>query len=626
MKTKIISLIALMLFSLSSCESFLDRPPLAEENDDVYWTSEVKVRMYANSFYPRYLTGYNSGNGAAYTAHVGYTFNDDVTSKGSQTSFDLVVPATQTSPLDPTVSWLTKHTAPSWTFAWVRKSNIMLDRVTTRMSGILDDATHKHWMALARFFRAMEYAGLVSTFGDVPYYDHEVSDVDFDDMYKPRTPRNEVMDAVYEDFKYALTNVKENDGVGYINRDVVATLVSRLALYEGTWQKYHENNSEQAKKFLTLAMEAADMVRGKSKYSFKDDFRSLFGSEDLSKHSEVIFYRHYKSGMSDHAVASSCNFSEGRTTNGNLALIKSFICQDGTDWQTSTQAENKDFEYNNLIKTRDSRFEATFFRELSFRSQSTCLYTAKFIPREAFDYLNTPNGALDTKYTGNKNENAYPVLRLAEVALNWVEAKAELATLGGIAVSQDDIDMSINKIRSRDIAPEAAAKGVTKTKNLELAKLPSTPVTVRGDVSQLIWEIRRERRMEFAFEHSRLLDLKRWKKLEYMDATENPDILRGAWIKATDPNLGFVKDGAIEARYIGLLAVADMNGKVTIFDGKNADKMVGFYAGTEMRGRQPFLNITGINPYLAPVGTNQINDYAVKGYELKQTEGWAAGY
>ena len=43
------------------------------------------------------------------------------------------------------------------------------------------------------------------------------------------------------------------------------------------------------------------------------------------------------------------------------------------------------------------------------------------------------------------------------------------------------------------------------------------------EVSPLLWEIRRERRMEFVFEYSRLLDIKRWKKLDYMNNEKYPN-------------------------------------------------------------------------------------------------------
>lgn len=112
--------------------------------------------------------------------------------------------------------------------------------------------------------------------------------------------------------------------------------------------------------------------------------------------------------------------------------------------------------------------------------------------------------------------------------LNWIEAKAELATLGGAEVSQSDIDISINLIRKRPVADEAKALGVTMTAEMKLDALPQDPHR-DPTVPALLWEIRRERRMEFAFEFSRIIDLRRWKKLEYMDTDKNEDLLIGTW-------------------------------------------------------------------------------------------------
>jgi hypothetical protein len=123
--------------------------------------------------------------------------------------------------------------------------------------------------------------------------------------------------------------------------------------------------------------------------------------------------------------------------------------------------------------------------------------------------------------------------------------------------------------------------------------------------------------MEFFAEHSRLLDLKRWKKLEYMDVTVNPDILKGTWIDAVEISSLLVPTKA------GILAVSDMNGNVTVYDGSNASQMKGFYSPTNIRGRLPFLDVFGTNPYLSPVGRLQRIDYRNRGYELAQTEGWS---
>ncbi|MDR0693856.1 MAG: RagB/SusD family nutrient uptake outer membrane protein [Prevotellaceae bacterium] len=617
-KTTIILLSSLILFSLTGCEDYLDRPQLTQSNDDNYWTDENKLRLYANGFYPRYFVGYNTANKYAYTAHNGYRFNDDVINNGTQTNFELSVPSsrgsTSASDLD---EWLAGYSGPTWNFAWLRKANIMLDRIETRMGSILTAEQKNHWTGIARFFRSIDYAGLVTVFGDVPYYDHELKDTDYDDLYKPRTPRNEVMDAVYDDWKFALYNVRVDDGAMNVNRYVVASLISRLALFEGTWQKYHKNDTERARKFLSLAVEAAEVVKNSNKYSFDTEFRALFGSYDLAGSKEVIFYRHYDVAHDVlHAVAHSCNMSEGRYYNANLALVKSFLCSDGTDWQTSSDAANKDFTLSNLIATRDPRFEATFYKKLTINARSSCLYTAKFISRKGLEYID--NGtAIDQEHMGAKNQNDYPVLRYAEVLLNWIEAKAELGTLGEAPVTQADIDASINKIRDRPLHADAVAAGVKKTVAMDLSALPDSPD--RGDVPQLLWEIRRERRMELAFEHSRILDLRRWKKLEYMDDTKNPDLLRGTWIDANAPEL---KSALLIPAEKGILAVTDMAGVVTIYDGSNDAGMVGFYSPTNIQGRLPFLNVTGVNPYLAPVGRNQRIAYQNKGYVLDQTEGW----
>ena len=68
-----------------------------------------------------------------------------------------------------------------------------------------------------------------------------------------------VMDAVYDDFDFAMKNVRLDDGdAQYVNRYVVAAFVSRWALFEASWQKYYYKNDERAKKFFEQAIAAAD--------------------------------------------------------------------------------------------------------------------------------------------------------------------------------------------------------------------------------------------------------------------------------------------------------------------------------------------------------------------------------
>ena len=624
MKRNIFSIIAIALIGLmgfTSCSDVLDRPSKTEKEDDNYWDNEAKVRLYANSFYDYFFPGYGTGWTVYYAPGVNNTsFSDDALSNSSQTNFTRQVPLSKGAITTTTSNYQSEYQGPTWNFAFIRKINIMRDRLEDRMKGSLSDEAYNHWMGFARLFHGIEYARLVNVFGDVPYYEHELSNLDRDEVYKDRTPRDEVMDKVYEDFDFALNNIRKSDGEGNINRYMAAALVCRYALYEGSWQKYYYNNNERAQKFFELAKTAGDVVINSGRYAIVTPFRDLFCSTDLTKAKDVLLYRKYDSSLGKtHCVASYCNVNEALAQGPTADLIKSFCCVDGKSYKESTVASATDFRLEKLIMTRDPRFEATFYDSLTNSSRSSMLYVVKFIPRAALNYLSEPGGTPATAWTGTNNTTGFPVLRYSEVLLNWIEAKAELETLGGAAVTQDDIDISINAIRDRPLDAGQEALGVQKTAHMELATLSDDPDR-DADVPQLLWGIRRERRMEFAFEQGRIIDLRRWHKLNYMDTTENPDILFGAYVDISrsgkNSMLGDMKN------YVGKLRVQKANGEFVVYDGNNKRQVKGWFQAETTEPRQPFLNITNVNPYLCPIGTNQINDYQIHGYTLTQTPGW----
>lgn len=588
-------LIAALALSFSSCEKFLDRLPLTSENDETAWVSEDNVRLYVNQYYPSLFPGYGNGFSTTGAPLVTHTHTDDTFVLGNQSNFTRAIPPSST-----------------WSYSTIRSINVLIDRVQNRMSGVLTAEAQNHWLGIGRFLRGYRYAELVASFGDVPYYDREILDIEEEELYKPRTPRNEVMDAVYDDLVFALDNVRTNDGNQQINRHVVATLVSRIALHEGTWQKYHYNNTDRARKFLNLAVTAADIVILDGRYDIVTDYRSLFTSDNLNGNRDCIFYRNYDASVGvTHSIASNSNLESSTNLGPTSDLLKSYICTDGRVWQNSTLDDTDQFNLSNLIATRDSRLEATFYSKPEPMGRSAFVYITKFLPRSVEAIVEDPNGTMPPEFTGDKNETDFPVLRYSEVLLNWIEAKAELATMGGAAVTQSDIDVSINKIRSRPLAEEAVNRGVTQTAPLLLNALPDDPE--RDETPQLLWEIRRERRMEFAFETNRLDDLKRWKKLAYMDTDLNPDLLSGGWIDFPSELPSEIKTG---------LSVVDLDGNVTVYNGSNASEMKGFYRSTSTNGRFTFLGLPNVNPYLTPVGTNQIDFYETRGYVLQQTEGW----
>lgn len=623
MKKNIYAILGFVAIILSSCsDDFLNRPQLTKFEDDKYWRNESELRMYVYEFYPQFFNGYNSGWSASWTPLRGYDFCDDFSTEGRQQAFPNSIPNTVTKiKLDD--AWDGQALGDKWNFSWIKKANVMITRMNERMKDKLTQEEFNHWMGVARFFRAYQHYRIMLTYGDIPFFDQDYAAQDFKNLYKDREPRGVVMDKIYDDLKAALNGVRDDDGnTMNVNKMIVASIASRIMLYEGTWQKYHQLDMERAKKYLMFCKEASQIVMNSNKYSFGSDFRSLFGSDNLAGNPEVILYRHYdKSVGVSHCIGSYSNGTESQS-GANLALIKSFICHDGKVYSQSSVEGAKNFDIATLCKTRDPRFEATFYDTINVNS-STLLYGDKFISREGASYWRAGKSAvMPGQYKSTDNVNDAPVLRYAEVVLNWIEAKQELAeSFGGEAVTQSDLDKSINAIRMRPLDDEAIKKGVKQTAFLSLSALPEDPQR-EADVSPLLWEIRRERRMEFLFEHTRLHDIKRWAKIQYMDNTKNVDTQCGPWVNFGKEVPDFLLPDPKTGKYAkaGLLKVRKEDGTVVTFDGTNGAEMVGYYVLPKFAPRNTF----GDEAYCYPVGKLDIKAYEDRGFKLTQTKAWTA--
>lgn len=600
---------ACMAMGLGACSDILDRPNIDTPNDNSFWRNETDVRLFANGFITNYFIGYGVGWSPYYSYLRGYTFSDDVANLGQQRSFEDQVPATRES-ISEDVYALDDYSGPTWNFAWVRKANLFLKRLERmQQSGALSGEPLQHWTAVAKFYKAFAYARLVEVFGDVPYYPNYVESNDLDALYKDRDARELVMDSVYNLSKTVLATMRTSDGENTLNRYVAAGFISRWFLFEGTWQKYHKNDTERAKKYLQLAQDAAQMIINTGKYRIDAPVRELFGSQNLNGNKECLLYQHFDATTGvTHCIAAWSNGIE-TTTGVNLDFLKSVICADGKPYTRSEVAGSDSLNLSNLLRSRDPRFEACFVDRLVTTS-STLMCSDKFIDRLA---LTLPTAELQKhpEYISNTNTNDAPVMRYGEVLLNWIEAKAELATLGGPAVSQADIDLSINALRDRPLDATAKAKGLKNTAHMMLSDITADFDPNRDQtVDPLLWEIRRERRLEMLFEHSRLLDLKRWHKLEYMDNDKHPDTMVGPWVDFSKELPASLKAGSTQVR--------KADGTVVTYNGSNAADMVGYYLPTGAKPRNSFTD----RVYMAPVGLQQIQAYKQRGKTLTQTKGW----
>ena len=544
-------------------EDYLTRPPLNQLTDDSYWTREENVRTFAWGFYEHYFEGYGQS----------YTWGDYFTGQSLNDDFAPTTP--------PEFTQNVPSSGGGWGFGWVRKANLFIDRV---QEVPMEEEAIQHWTGVGRFFRGLAYYDLVSAFGDVPWYGDVLEETEEQQLYKPRMPRAQVMDSVLADFQYAAEHVRESDGTEglTVNRYVVLAFMSRVFLFEGTWQTYHDGDPAKAEEYLQAAKAAADEVISSGRYELADDYRGLFNSLSLAGNPEMILYRKYESGAITHSLNSYSN--KEPQTGASKDAVEAYLSSDGLPIALSPEYEG-DKSIEAVMSNRDPRLTETFVQELRLNgiasNYSTSGYAQhKFLNEEIAD---EPQGS------SNLNPTDAPVIRYGEVLMNYAEAAAELGTL-----TQQDLDKSINVLRSRNgfempalqvMGGQPAVNGITYD---DPERDPS--------VSPLLWEIRRERRVELMMEGFRLDDLRRWKKLEYTDTVENPDINRGAWIDqseypATEGNVR-IEDGAEEGYIIPASEAA-----------------------SQRRFGDPRV-------YLSPLPLDQIVLYENNGVDLAQNPGW----
>ncbi|MDR3119531.1 MAG: RagB/SusD family nutrient uptake outer membrane protein, partial [Mediterranea sp.] len=457
-----------------------------------------------------------------------------------------------------------------------------------------------------------------------------VDPADNETLYKDRDPQLTVVGKILEDYQYALDNVRANDTKLQVHKYLVGGLMSRNMLYHATWLKYHGTTvgstsqpvaDADLKKFFEGAINGAKVVMESGKYSIGNTYNALFTTDDISTNSEIIFYKEYTTGVSCNALMA---YNAGETQNlggATIDAIESYLCLDGLPiGQSSSYQGATDPSIRNAFVDRDPRIYDTFVDSL--RIYSSGLHSAAsptgFASKK---FLNEEWRVAKSPYvTGLLSPADAPVIRYAEVLLNYAEARYEISKTGGDAFTQADLDKSINEIRKRTLKKWGETPAVER-------KLP--PVTLSGSnlsvngtvindpardttVDPILWEIRRERRAELIMEGRRSDDLNRWAKFDYLnsttDGTRLSKTILGAWINKTDyPGIST----AVVLYEPGNTAGTATQGYINYYH-RNAATWRTFTKG----------ELNSERNYLRAVPSGQITAYKDKGYTLTQNPGW----
>jgi len=565
---------ALILLTMgTACKKYIDVNNPDTLSDPSFWKTENSVRTYNWEFYNEF-PGFGNGSGTNGDFYF-TTLNDDQTPSSFNT-FPANAPANSTDwTFNTTV--LSSSNVPTYTllsFGYIRKANIMLDRIDLAN---MDAASKAHWKGVAHFFRAWTYFKLVQEYGGVPWYSHGIDVSDSVNVYKPRDTHQLVMDSVLADLNFAVANLRTVDQPNTVNRDVALALKARVCLWEGTYRKYHtELTMPNADQYLSAAKDAANTLITSGTYSLDPSYQTAYNSEDLSKDKEILLYKRYDAGVLMHSTIAYL-YSTTVLNGPSKAAIESYLCTDGKpitlsslyqgDATLSAVKSNRDLRLGITIDTSHYAYAGAAYNSIS---SSTGYRPIKWLP-DTIKLKTYPTQI-------NTNTSDAPLFWLAEVYLNYAEAAAELQELGKYSLTQADLDATVNKLRARGKVAALTLAYLQDPTNADPKK--------DADVSATIWEIRRERRIELMMDGFRYQDLMRWKKGSYFTSSTNPD----SWLGAKVPG----------------------NPKVLL----NAAGYIMPYAASTSR--------TFIDPknYLSPLPTNQISLYPPTIQATMQNPGW----
>ena len=478
MKKNIIlySFIAL-LSGTAGCSDMLDEYPLDAISPETYYNNADELRSATNQFY-----GMFPGAASGYTesADVVCIFNLPAEVQGIRT-----VPTS----------------GGGWNWEYLRAVNFYLSH-----SVRCDDVdAREHFDGIARFFRAYFYFEKVKRFGEVPWFDRELSSTD-PELFRPRDSRDFIMDKILDDLTYAIDNISDKKDLYNVTHWTALALKSRICLFEGTFRKYHGIPGYE--KFLNECATASKLFIDNAPYAIyqtgAQPYRDLFSSMNAIEE-EVILARDYdrSQNVMHEANANTLSPTYGRP-GMNKKIVNSYLMTNGDRF--TDQPGYETMQYYDEMQNRDPRLTQTVVGPGYMRINSDAVSSPNFgASTTGYQITKWVTDASGDGYLGSSND--YILFRAAEVYLNYAEAKAELGTL-----TQEDLEISIKKIRDRVSMPNIDMDAANANPDPYLCALESGYQNVTGPNKGVILEIRRERTIELLLEGFRYYDIIRWKE------------------------------------------------------------------------------------------------------------------
>ncbi|MEP1088041.1 RagB/SusD family nutrient uptake outer membrane protein [Algoriphagus sp.] len=495
---KSISLFGLLILLAGTigCESFIDNAPEDQISVGDYFKTANDIENYVKKYY------------------AGLPTHGSANLPLSETSSDNLIVAVPNAVIQ-------GSRAPrngQWTNEWsdIRSINILFDN----LGNVEDDlSAYSQFLGEAHFFRAWFYYEKLQTYGDVPIYVNQLLPGD-EDLYKEQDPRTEVADFILAELDLAFQYLGTRASVGNakLNKETALAFKTQVALYEGTWQKYHAgtvfgtNGADPDKYFQEAVIAAEKLMNGEYNVGLystgkpESDYYDLFGKDNMSGINEVLFYR---IASTAEQLGHELQFYVTRRTRDmslTWSLISSYLGKDGKpyDYTGLTQvAKGNDF-LRKIAEDTDPRLKATVWIPGDLRvASSGQIFDKPFLNGGSEELAATgfqvkkfsnPFSSAAGADFGGLSQTGRIFFRYGEVLLNYAEAKYELD--GTIAYD------ALNALRDRVGMPAFEA--------IPQSEYGANLLDYGYAIDDALYAIRNERRVELALEGQRPDDFRRW--------------------------------------------------------------------------------------------------------------------
>ena len=473
MKLKIVTILSFLIV-LAGCND-LDLNPLAEGSSENWYSDETEIEMSLNDLYREVFWTVDEDQ-----------WTDDWTYRGTTNS---ITGGTMTGEDGGVIQYWQR------TYKAITRANTVILNLE-KNTGAVSENKLNQYLADARFCRAGQNARLISHWGDA-IFSNDIIDLD-ESFTLGRTDKSTILENIYQDYDFAAENLPLSYGSSENQRatkGAALAMKARIALYMGDY---------------AIAETAAKACMDLGVYELYPDFGEMF--KPSTKNSIETIFVIPRSTELDVAFWDCKNYIS-RNSGGWAAkdpsweLFLSYLCTDGLPVDESPL-----FDPREPFKNRDPRCTNTIVEfqteHLGFMYQphpdsltvynfNTGNYTKNNDTRANAQYAsyNGLKGIDETWSDDYKSDQDIIVMRYADVLLMYAEAKIE----------QNDIDESvldaINQVRAR-------AYGVSSD---DVEAYPEVITTDQAELSKIL---RIERRMEFAFEGLRYMDIIRWRLAE----------------------------------------------------------------------------------------------------------------